>query len=381
MCLLSLLFNTRVDEDVAVDDLPTYETPQSPLKMKRRSALLALGLTALLPQAAWADDQVEITHGLMTLLVGGPNEGQTSRWGNVFALAIATAFPGLPNIITTPVGGLDGVTGANRVDTLMVPDGCSAAILPGMTLMAYLMGDERVHYDPTRWIPVIAGYNSGVLMLRAPAGSQPTLSSLQKMAPLRIGAAQPQSNDLAALLALARLGVQTAPVFGLHTSAEKTRAFMAGTVDAVFICGEGVPEDITPLLASGAVPAFCLGLPGPTGAIGADPHFPTLPLPTALGPAVSPLLNTAYEAAATAARLDFLLVLPHLTTPNAVAQWRSAAVAAMRSPTIKATSLASAVALKPADVLSCSLTSLTNIQAEQPQLTDFLSKTYGWQPS
>lgn len=349
--------------------------------MKRRSTLLALGLAALLPKAAWADAQVEIARGLLTLLVAGPNEGQTSRWGNAFALAIGTSFPGLPHIVTTPVGGLDGVTGANQVDTLMVPDGRSAAILPGTTLMAYLMGDERVHYDPTRWIPVLAGYNSGVLMLRAPKGSVPTLSTLQKMAPLRIGAAQPQSNDLAALLALARLGVQTAPVFGLHSCAEKTSAFMAGTVDAVFICGEGVPEDITPLLASGGVPAFCLGMPGPTGAIGTDPKFPTLPLPTALGPAVNPLLHTAYEAAAAAARLDFLLVLPHLTAPNAVAQWRSAAVAAMQSPAIMAAALASAVALKPADILSSSLASLTTIQAKQVQLNEFLSKTYGWQPS
>ena len=354
---------------------------RGPLTMKRRSALFTLGLAALLPQAAWADDQVQITRGLMNLLVAGPNGSQTSRWGNAFALAIGTAFPGLPNIVTSPVGGLDGVTGANRVDTLMVPDGRSAAILPGTTLTAYLMGDSRVHYDPTRWIPVVAGYNSGVLMVRAPQGTVPTLTTLQKMAPLRIAASQPQSNDLAALLALARMGVQTAPVFGLRSNTEKASAFMAGSVDAVFICGEGVPEDIAPLMAAGAVAAFCLGMPGPNGEIGADPRFPSLPLPTAFGAAINPMLAFAYEAAAAAARLDFLLVLPHLTAPNAVAQWRSAAQDAAQSQAIAAAAMASAISFKPADILSGGLASLSDVPTQQPQLLVFLSKTYGWQPN
>ncbi|MDE1907303.1 MAG: hypothetical protein KGH75_12720, partial [Rhodospirillales bacterium] len=315
------------------------------------------------------------------LLVAGPDGGQTSRWGNAFALAVANAYPGTPNIVAEPVGGLDGVTGANRLDALLVPDGRSAAILPGAALLAFITGDSRVHYDPTHWTPVLAGFNSGVLMLRAPAGSTPTLATLQKMAPLRIGVAQTQSGDLAALLALARLGIATAPVFGLHGSAEKTRAFIGGAVDAVFISGEGVPEDITPLIASGAVPAFCLGVPGADGIAEPDPLFPGLSLASAFGPAVNPLLDTAYEAAAAAARLDFLLVLPRLTDPSAVAQWRSAAQQAATSQAVSAAAAASSISLQPAPVLANALTALAIVPAEQPQLLAFLAKNYGWQPS
>ena len=347
--------------------------------MKRRHLLGTLAATALLPGAAHAQAVVPAA-GPMTLLVAGPDGGQTSRWGNAFALAIANAFPGTPNIIPQPVGGLDGVTGANRLDALLVPDGRSAAILPGAALIAYLTGDTRVHFDPTHWTPVLAGFNSGVLMLRAPAGSTPTITTLQKMSPLRIGVAQTQSGDLAALLALARLGVTTAPVFGLHGSAEKTRAFIAGTVDAVFISGEGVPEDLTPLTASGAVPAFCLGAPGPDSSVGPDPLFPTLSLATALGPAVSPLLDSAYEAAAAAARLDFLLVLPRLTDPSAVAEWRSAAQQAANSPAVNAAAQASSISLQPASVLANALTTLAIVPTERPQLLAFLAKNYGWQP-
>ena len=348
--------------------------------MKRRHMLGTLAASALLPGTVRAQTVAQPAAGPMTLLVAGPDGGQTSRWGNAFALAISNAYPGTPNIVAEPVGGLDGVTGANRLDALLVPDGRSAAILPGAALIAYLTGDSRVHYDPTHWTPVLAGFNSGVLMLRAPAGLAPRLATFQKMTPLRMGVAQTQSGDLAALLALARLGIATAPVFGLQGSAEKTSAFISGAVDAVFISGEGVPEDITPLMASGAVPAFCLGAPGPGGAVGPDPLFPGLPLPTALGPAVNPLLDSAYEAAAAAARTDFLLVLPRLTDPSAVALWRSAAQQAAASQAVSAAAAASSISLQPAPVLANALTTLAIVPAEQPQLLAFLAKNYGWQP-
>ena len=111
----------------------------------------------------------------LALLVAGPEGDQTSRWGNACALAMQAGFPGVPKIMTQPVGGLDGVTGANRLDALVVPDGKTAAILPGASLIAWMTGDSRVHFDPTRWIPLMAGGNSGVLVVRsdpqAPAGS------------------------------------------------------------------------------------------------------------------------------------------------------------------------------------------------------------------
>ena len=348
--------------------------------MKRRHMLGSLAASALLPGLVQAQTVLQPEPGPMLLLVAGPDGGQTSRWGNAFALAISNVYPGTPNIVSQPVGGLDGVTGANRLDALLVPDGRSAAILPGAALIAYLTGDTRVHFDPTHWTPLLSGCNSGVLMLRAPAGSTPTLATLQKMAPLRIGVAQPQSADLAALLALARLGIATAPVFGMYSSADKTRAFIAGSVDAVFISGEGVPEDLTPLTASGAVPAFSIGAPGTGNATVPDPLFPNLPLATALGPAVSPLLDSAYEAAAAAARLDFLLVLPHLTDPAAVALWRSAALQAANSQAVSAAAQASSISLQPAPVLANALTALAIVPAEQPQLLAFMAKNYGWQP-
>jgi len=324
--------------------------------------------------AARADD------GALTLLVAGPDGAQTSRWGDACALALQAALPGGPNLMTEPVGGLDGVTGANRLDALVVPDGKTAAILPGSALIAWLTGDSRVHFDPTRWVPLMAGGSSGVLVARLPAGAPPSLASLQAMSPLRLAVDQPQSNDLAALLALARLELRTAPVFGLRDTGQKSRAFAAGEVDAVLVSGENVPADIAPLTASGGVPVFSLGSQLADGSIGGDPAFPGLADATRFGGASSTFLDTAYRAAAAAARLDFMMVFPKLTDPGAIAQWQAAASNAIQMPGLVAAASASSINLQPAPVLAAALAALNLVPVEQSDLQAYLVKSFGWQP-
>jgi hypothetical protein len=347
--------------------------------MKRRQVMRGLLVASIAPvglQRAWAYSGA----APLALMVAGPDGYQTSRWGNACALAMQSGFPGDPMIMTRPVGGLDGVTGANRLDALVVPDGRTAAILPGASLIAWMTGDSRVHFDPTHWIPLMAGGNSGVLVVRLPAGAKPDLQSLRAMAPLRLAADQPQSNDLAVLLALARLDVQTAPVFGLRGTDAKTRAFVAGEVDAMFVCGEGVPEDIAPLSASGGVPVFSLGAQAPDGSVGADPLFPSLPDVIAFSGNSTPFFDTVYRAAASAARLDFMVVLPKLTDPGSVAQWRQAANAAMAAPALMAAASASSVILQPATTVAASLGALNSVTPDQLDLQAFLAKSFGWQP-
>jgi len=343
--------------------------------MKRRELLHAMAAT-MLAGAARAD----IGGGPLTLLVAGPDGAQTSRWGNASALALAPGFPGAPQILTQAQGGLDGVTGGNQLDALVIPDGKTAAILPGASLIAWLTGDSRVHFDPTRWVPIMSGGASGVLVMRAQPGAGPNLAGLRAAAPLRLAADQPQSSDLAALLALARLGVQTAPVFGLRGIDAKTKAFAAGEVDAVFVSGENVPADVGALGASGAVPVFCLGVQQADGSVAADPLFPGLPDVIAFNGNAAPFLDGAYQAAAAAVRLDFLMVLPKLTDPDAVALWRMAADAAIATPALTAAASASAITLQSATILSAGLSALNGGATDQPDLQAYLAKSFGWQP-
>jgi hypothetical protein len=351
------------------------------MQMKRRHLLGGmLGGAAAMSCPALAFAQPAAPS--LNLLVAGPDGGQTSRWGNACAIALGAALPGTPTIIPQCVGGLDGVSGANQLDALVVPDGKTAAILPGMALIAYLTGDSRVHFDPTRWMPLLAGVNSGVLMLRA-TNPAPDVATLRAAPPIRLAADQPQSRDLAALLGLARLGISTAPVFGLRDTDAKTRAFIDGEVDAVFLCGEGVPEDIAPLTAAGAKPFFNIGALGgnATSGIGPDNFLPGLADARSLGPAVTPALDAAYLAAAAAAQLDFMLVLPKMTDPDAAGTWTEAAMQAASSPALIAAASASSITLQPSPVLGSALAALSITPQAQSGMLAYLAKNCGWQPS
>jgi len=344
--------------------------------LKRRRFIAGLAASGL---PGWANRALAATGAPnLNLLVAGPDGEQTSRWGNACALAMSPAFPGAPNIIAQPDGGLDGVTGANRLDALVVADGKTAAILPGAALIAWMMGDPRVHFDPTRWAPVCSGTNSGVLVARLGAAA-PDIAALRRFGVLRLAAEAPQSNDLAALLALQCMNVPTAPIFGLRGAEAKTRAFVAGEVDAVFLCGEGVPEDIAPLTANGGVPVVCAGQLDASGAVGPDPLFPGVPNFFGFGETAASPLAAALTAAAAAARMDFLLVLPKLTDPEAVAAWRAAAVTANKNPALQAAASASAVTLQSPDATAANLAALNLSLGDQTQLQAFIAQRFGQQ--
>jgi hypothetical protein len=347
--------------------------------MQRRNLIRGLSAMAalpLLPRMAWANPSPPP----LSLLAAGPDGGQTSRWADASALALAANFPGNPAVLTQPDGGLDGVTGANQFDALVVPDGNTAAVLPGAALIAWITGDPRVHFDPTHWVTVMAGVGSGVLVVRTANGDVPDVEALRAMAPLRLAADSPQSDDLAALLALERMGVGLAPVFGLHDRSAKTAAFMSGAADAVFLAGEGVPEDIAPFSANNGVPVFCLGMPAAAGGVQPDALFPGLPDAIAYSNVIASPLDAAYRAAAAAARLDFIIVLPKLTDPGAVAQWRGAATGAAATPAMQAAASASDIVLVPSPVAAAALMEIQEAQNNQSALQAFLVQRFGWQP-
>jgi hypothetical protein len=346
--------------------------------IKRRHLLGLMAASAagrlLLPRRAWAGTND-------ALLAAGPDGGQISRWADACALALGPGFPGDPTLQVQPTGGLDGVTGANKFDAFVVPDGSTAAIFPGATLLAWLTGDSRVHFDPTSWVGVMAGSNSGVLVVRLGPNVTPTPQTIQRGGALRLAVDQPQSNDLAALLALHQMGVQTSPIFGLRGTDAKTKAFVAGEADAVFLCGEGVPEDIAPLAANGGVPVFCIGRMGDDGRLGSDPLFPNLPLTESFGGISAAADHPAYQAAAAAARLDFLITLPHLTDPGAAALWQQAAVTAIGTAALDAAADASSVHLLGSAGIAAELAQVSLMPKDQSALQSFLQTRYGWRAS
>lgn len=357
--------------------------------MPRRRLLRRLGVAALggctMPRSGLAATPLVVASTAAeigrryNMVVGGPRGGRTDRWARAVARGMEdVSSPGL-KIILRQVGGHDGVTGANRLQSLVVPDGKTSAMLPNEAVIAFLTGDPRVHFQPGDWIPVVAGLSAALLVVRG------GLARLADPAPIRLAAASPESPDLAALLAFHRLGVATAPVFGLRGASAVARAFAAGEADAVLLVGEEIPADAASLAAAGGVAVGTLGVVDEHDQIIADPLFPMLPTVHVIGasldaPPLTRALEGAYRAVAAASRIDFIMVLPHLTTPATVAVWRQMAVSAIATPALQAAAAASAIrltmtgaasAVAPFDVTADALLALRQ----------FLFQHFGWRPS
>lgn len=314
------------------------------------------------------------------ILVGGLSGGRTDRWARAVGLGLqATLSPTLPLVLDV-VGGRDGVTAANRFQTMAASDGHTAALLPGEAVIAFLVGDPRAHFQPGEWIPVLAGLNPGVIVLR---GGLERLSNTA--APVRLAAAAPESVDLAAILAFDKLGVATTPIFGLRGAKAVARAFGLGEADAVMLTGEEIPADVASLEAEGGVPICSLGVLDTAGRLLRDPQFAKLPTVDELAmasntTAMPPLLEQAYHAAVAASRIDFMLVLPHLTPPAAVALWRQAALAAIQTPALQSSASASAIGLTEAGA-AAALAPLGASSDALLALRQLLFKRFGWRPS
>ena len=275
-----------------------------------------------------------------TLLVGGPGGGGVDAWADWLAPALGPAlFPGV-SLRKDVVGGVDGVTAANQFEAWAVPDGSTAALLPGAAALAWLSGDPRARFDAARWLPAMAATTPCLVASRL------TLSQLAA-APLRLAATTPAGKEWPAMLALDVLGVAWQPVWGLPDPAA---ALASQQVDAIYLAGRHVPQAAATLAAAGAAPLFSFGALDDAGTPQRAADFPDVPAATELfaNRTVNEHLLAGWHAAASAAALNMALVLPQLTPAAMVAQWRRACAQASGSALVQAQAAADGLRPIPA---------------------------------
>ena len=256
-----------------------------------------------------------------TLLIAGPVNGRLDRISAHLAGALLPGFPSGTPINRLARGGPDGVAGANEFAARVTPDGLTALLLPGVAVIEWLAGDSRCHFDANRFVPVLGGLTSRVLLGRN------GVNLADSATPVRVAAARPVGPDLPALLGIDLLGARAVPVFGLEGVAARA-ALARGEVDAVLVQGADIAEARL-ALATLATPLFSFGMIDADGRLAADPTLPDVPHLPALyeqmrGTPPSGAIYAAWRSAAAAAILDFALVLPALTPPPMVALWRAA---------------------------------------------------------
>jgi len=276
--------------------------------VSRRAAMLGLaGVCAAAPAPE------------VTLLVAGPDGGHLDRWADLVTPGLVRALPGAVRMTRRTLGGVDGVTGANSFDALVTPDGTTALLTPGAAPLAWLAGDPRARFDPSRWVPVWAALAPAVLLTRSP---------LTPGRPLRLPAMGPSGPALPMLLALDLLGIEAVLL-------PPAAAQSPGEVDAVFLSGPGTPHAAASLAGAGLLPALALGTPDEAG-WGRDPAFPGVPTALHQVMARTPpsALLAALRATAAAVQLDAALVLPALSHAALVSAWHRACSRVAASPDV-----------------------------------------------
>ncbi|AQS87142.1 hypothetical protein NCH01_24460 [Neoasaia chiangmaiensis] len=297
--------------------------------------MVGLGLTATMrPAHAWDATENQTAVDDPQLILGG---GPDSLPGQIAPLLSHALERGLnldmPLRTRTDVGR-DGVTAANLFDTGMAADGATALVAPGAALVASLSGDPRVHFDYSRWVPIMMAQRPVVTLARAELhrSLKERLEGWLHDHPVRLAVSQPTGVELASLLGLSLLGLHPVPVEGLASQDAALRALQNGTVDAVQLTSNPAGESIEKIIAqapSGTLPMFHIGneelsLPS------FGQSFEEARRRQPGGP-----LYDAWQSVALAASTGLTVALPMLTPAPLVARWRHAATLAAETPELR----------------------------------------------
>ena len=295
-----------------------------------------------------------------SLLVAGPSGSLVDHWADILAVALGRQLPGRGPLARKNVGGLDGVTGANRFEASGEPDGSTAMLVPGAAALSWLVGETRARFDPAHWVPLLAGTSRAVLVSRV---------ALQPGRHIRIASLGPVGPELPAFLALSLIGIEASP--SPNASA-----------DAMMVQGAGVAAALSAAGNAGMAPVMVMGGMGADVELTRDPMFPTVPTALELvgGRAQMAMLG-ALRASILAIQLDAGLVLPQLTPAASVALWRSACAPLLQDPDV----LAQAARLETQLVSATKAAACTNAIAGDPApllaLRHWLATRYDWRPT
>lgn len=273
------------------------------------------------------------------LLVAGDHSPMADRWSPILPAALAQGL-GLPAPL--PVRntvGQDGVTGANLFDSQFASDGMMALAAPGSALVSSLCGDLRIHFDYSRWLPLLLSLTVPVVIGRAQLHRN--LGNFMRDRPVRVAVSTLTGIELPTVLAMSLFGLRPIPVTGLATPQAAATALHDNQVDAIQITDPmGTPETmahVQSLTQAGFAPLFTLSTRDtPFSVQGQEVMGMEARLRQDARSALGSLLYAAWKPLAGAASVDLALVLPMLTQAATLARWRAATNTAVHDSAIQA---------------------------------------------
>ncbi|MBF0869862.1 hypothetical protein HKD32_03165 [Gluconobacter japonicus] len=307
--------------------------PHSPTRRDCLKGLALLGAGSAIPLAGAQAADISDAR----LLLGGTLASIQGQFAELAAGVISHTLGLDAPLEITPDIGQDGVRAANLFDANTAPDGSTALIAPGSVLLASLTGDSRVHYDFTRWTPLLTAHTTTVVIARAELHK--TLKSRLKGFfhdhPVRLAVSRPTGTELDALLGLTLLGLRPIPVSGFVRTEDALDALANNQVDAVQLLPYtlGVPvEDILAKLPPDTVPLYHTGDLAETSA-NSIPNFLEAYQQARRRPPEGALYR-AWQAVSASTYTALTVALPMLTPPDLVKSWQKACWDAAVDPTV-----------------------------------------------
>jgi hypothetical protein len=313
-----------------------------------------------------------------TILVAGPDGGAIDQWARLVQPALARSLALGVALRRTASGGADGVTGANRFDARVPPDGRTVLMAPGETVLAWLVGDPRAKFDVGHWLSVMAGVTPGLVV--------GTAANFAAGGSVRVAASHPLGPDLCALLGIELGGARAVPVAGIDNREALQTAFGQHAVDAVLLRGHKVPDQVKALAAMDVRPIFSLGTWDPSGRLTRPAQFPDIPTLAEFcaarngAPPGGPIFE-AWCASAAASQMEFALVLPQLTPAATVALWRRAGVETADALDVQSVALPLAVHPLGGPAAIAGTAPVAAKQAALLALRKWLAERLDWRPA
>ncbi|MFW2589471.1 tricarboxylate transporter [Sagittula sp. SSi028] len=240
---------------------------------------LATSVAAATLIAAPALAEVDMSGKTIEWVIPFSETGGSAKWANFFAPLLSEELPGNPTVVVKFMPGAGSTKGANWFQEQEHEDGTVLFGTSGSTQFPYLLGDPRVRYEYSDWVPVMASGTGGVAYLNAEDGAKfdGTANNLQDI-DFIYGSQGATRLDLVPLLAWEMLGMNVEPVFGIKGRGDGRLMFERGEATIDYQTSSGYLGGSTDLVDAGkAVPMMTWGALDADGNIVRDPTFPDIP--------------------------------------------------------------------------------------------------------
>lgn len=248
-----------------------------------RKMLTVLAMTAGMAAAnatapALAQDAPFYEDEQLTLLVPFGPGGGTDVWARFMVKYLQEHIEGSPTVLVENRPGGGSITGVNHYAARVDPDGYTALVTSGSSILPYLLGQEIVRFDLADFRPLAANPVGAVFYVSPSTGLESAEDLVDVEERFVYGGISPQGADLVMLMIFDLLDMDVQSVMGFDGKGSIRVAYERGEVNTDYQVTPAYLTNVQPLVDSGdAIPLFTFGILDENGEVVADPAFPDLP--------------------------------------------------------------------------------------------------------